>query len=129
MVKYDIFTVSGLSKCLHLISIYKSPGPGSLVHFIQVLEDTLILFDRVRLTEKSPLIISRDFNVDFLQSSNTFRQECSFFLACSLRQCVEYHTTNYGSLLDHVWTNLQPLKLSVSMQEALWSDHTPFYSN
>jgi hypothetical protein len=124
-VKYDIFAVSDLSDCLHLISICKSPGFGSLTHFFQVLEDTLILFDRMRLTKKSPLIISRNFNVNLLQSSNTSRQECSFFLARSLRQCVEYHTTIYGSLLDHVWTNLQPSQLSVSMQEAFWSDCVP----
>jgi hypothetical protein len=50
-VKYDIFAVSGLLDCIHLISIYRSPGPGSLLHFFQVLEDTLIMFDGMRLTD------------------------------------------------------------------------------
>jgi hypothetical protein len=77
-VKYNIFAVSGLSDCLHLISIYRSPVPGSLVHFFQELEDTLILFDCMRLTERSPLIIFGDFNIDLLQPSAS-RQECSFF--------------------------------------------------
>jgi exonuclease III len=124
-VKYDIFAVSGLSDCLYLISIYRSPVPGSFVHFFQKLEDTLILFNRMRLTERSPLIISGDFNIDLLQPSNASRQKCSFFSTRLLRQCVEYHTTDYGSLLDHVWTNLQPTQLGVSMQEAFWSDHVP----
>jgi hypothetical protein len=101
-IKYDIFASSGLLDCLHLISIYRSPVPGSLVHFFQELKDTLILFDRMCLTERSPLMIFGDFNVDLLQSSNASRQECSFFATRSLRQCVEYHITDYGSLLDHV---------------------------
>jgi hypothetical protein len=113
-VKYNIFAVSGLLDCLHLISVYKLLGSGSLVHFFQVLKDTLILFDRMRLTKKSPLIVSGDFNVDLLQSSNTSRQECSFFRARSLCQYVEYHTIDYGSLLDHIWTNLHPSQISVS---------------
>jgi hypothetical protein len=125
MVKYDIFAVSGLLDCLHMISIYRSPAPGSLVHFFQELEDALILFDRMRLTKRSPPIIFGDFNIDLLQPSNASRQECSFFSTRLLRQCVEYHTTDYGSLLDHVWTNLQPTQLGVFMQEAFWSDHVP----
>jgi hypothetical protein len=117
-IKYDIFAVSGLSDRLYLISVYRSPMPGSLVHFFQELKDTMILFDRMRLTERSPLIIFGDFNIDLLQPSNASPQECSFFSARLLRQCAEYHTTDYGSLLHHVWTNLQPTQSGVSMQEA-----------
>jgi hypothetical protein len=48
------------------------------------------------------LIIFGDFNINLLQPSNASRQECSFFSTRLLRQCAEYHTTDYGSLLDHV---------------------------
>jgi exonuclease III len=95
------------------------------MHFFQKLEDTLFKFDRMRLTERSPLLIVGDSNVDLLQPSNASRQECSFSSTRSLRQCVKYHTTDYGSLLDHVWSNLRPMQIDVSIHEAFWSDHVP----
>jgi hypothetical protein len=124
-LRYDIFTLPDMSDELHLISVYRSPRPVSLRSFFQQLQNLLVLQQRFRLNGDCPLLISGDFNTDLLQDSAETRLEISLMQIFSLYQCVPVHTTDFGSLLDHVWTNISPSRLVVSVQKSFWSDHVP----
>jgi exonuclease III len=124
-VRYDIFAVPHMSDKIHIISVYRSPHTLSLHPVFQHLQDLLALQQRLWLTDGSPLLVCGDFNIDLLQDSIEARLEVSLFQTVSLYQAVLTHTTNFGSLLDHVWTNIPLSKLDVSLQESFWSDHVP----
>lgn len=45
-----------------------------------------------------------------------------------LRQIVNESTTNYNSLIDHIYTNLHPESISkLGTLESYYSDHKPIY--
>jgi hypothetical protein len=124
-LKYDIFMLPGMSDCLQLISLYRSPHPVLLRSFFQHLRDLLSMFERFRLQDNSLLIVCGDFNIDLLRDTNEMRTKISFFQDYFLHQYVRAHKTDFGSLLDYVWSNLSPTSLAVSLQESFWSDHVP----
>lgn len=48
----------------------------------------------------------------------------------SLRQLVQENTTDYGTLLDQIYTNINPEYISdVGTLESYYSDHKPIYIN
>jgi endonuclease/exonuclease/phosphatase (EEP) superfamily protein YafD len=96
-----------------------------MILFLQRLESVLCLQQRLRLRMDSSLLLCGNFNVDFLQSGREAEQECSMLSSYALYQYVQVHTSNFGSMLDHVWSNIPPSSLRVSMQESFWSDHVP----
>jgi hypothetical protein len=128
-IKYDMLVITTMSDRIHLIALYRSPDLRSLSSSFDELRDLLTVYFCIRSSDASPLIICDDFNVDLLKSVAISDRECSFFSAFSLRQRVQVHTTDYGSLLDQVWTNLSPSQISISMQESFWSDHVPVLFN
>jgi endonuclease/exonuclease/phosphatase (EEP) superfamily protein YafD len=124
-ILYDIFFIPGMSDRLHLISICRSPHPASLTSFLQHLEDFLHLQQRLRMSADSPFLLCGDFNIDLLQTSTDPDKESLLLSSYALYHYVQVHTSDFGSMLDHVWSNIPPLRLQVSMQESFWSDHVP----
>jgi exonuclease III len=124
-IKYDIFSIPGISDRLHLISVYRSSHPASINLFFAKLQEFTQLQQRLRLSPASPLLICGDFNIDLLRSDADSKRETSLLSSYDLFQHVPCHTTDFRSLLDHVWSNLPASNLEVSMQESFWSDHVP----
>jgi hypothetical protein len=124
-IKYDTFALPGFSESLHLVSLYRSPHPTSMALFFQELEEVLKLQQRLRYHCRSPFLLCGDFNIDLFQPTKEAVQECSLLTSYALYQSVETHTTDFGSLLDHVWSNIPPFYFKISMQESFWSDHVP----
>jgi hypothetical protein len=125
IIKYEIFTIPGMSDRLHLISIYRSPHLASVSLFFTELQEFVELQQRLRLSPASPLLICGDFNIDLLRSDGDSERETSLLSSYDLFQYVSCHTTDFKSLLDHVWSNITNSNLEVSMQESFWSDHVP----
>jgi hypothetical protein len=101
-LKYDIFSLPHMSDRLHLISVYRSPHPASIQPFFQQLQSLLDLQKHLRLDSNSPLLICGNFNINLLQNCFKTQFEILLFHNHSLRQCVQVHTTDFVSLLDHV---------------------------
>jgi exonuclease III len=101
-----------LSKFL-LISVYKNPR----THYSTLLDHLKTL---MTVEAHDKIIFIGDFNVDLLkQELNHFEQKmCQQF---NVKQLVKEETTDYHSLLDHIYTNIA--KPSHGVLEAYWSDH------
>lgn len=106
------------SSRLSILGIYKAPQ-FSVHDFLRHLDDKLLR------SQDETMIILGDFNIDLLQTDGPTERLQSFFRARSFSQCVSTHTTDYGSLLDHVWVNFDTSKLLTSVLESYFSDHSP----
>lgn len=124
-IRYDILPLLQSSEKLHLISVYRSPHPATVDIFFQHLQECLLLHQRLRFIDKSLLIVCGDFNIDLLKHGREQERESLFFSANRLFQYIRMHTTDYCSLLDHVWSNIPPSKLQIEPQECFRSDHVP----
>lgn len=78
-----------------IVGIYKAPQ-CSVHDFLTHLDDELL-----RCQDESIMVVG-DFNIDLLESNGASDRLQSLFRTKSYSQCVSVHSTNYGSLLDHV---------------------------
>jgi hypothetical protein len=49
----------------------------------------------------------------------------AFLVGNNLRQLVTVATTDYGSCLDHLYTNMSEEQISAAALESYYSDHKP----
>lgn len=108
---------------LHFIALYRSPVRECLDFFFEQLNAALQHFETIRFSSASPLIVVGDFNIDMLKSTLESRRLDSLFVKFNCRQIIDRQTSNYGSLIDHVWTNI--MSLNIEYLESFWSDHIP----
>lgn len=74
---------------------------------------------------RKPHIIMGDFNLDF-HHVETFPKYLSS--EYSLYQLINSSTTNYDSLLDHIYTNIDKSRIhSTGVLESYFSDHKPIF--
>ena len=82
----------------------------------------------VRNLKKLPgghCIVCGDFNINWLEDE---KRQILALLDPSYQQSVSQPTTAYGSLLDHVYTNIPEDKFSCVVYESYFSDHKPEWS-
>ena len=112
---------------LHIIAIYSSKNKVSL----QVLINTLNLLLDALLPESSnttPVVILGDFNVNLLEeSSNKKKLQKYFQQQRQLTQIISQCTTDYHSLLDHIYTNITAQVEHSGTLESYFSDHKPIF--
>jgi exonuclease III len=110
-------------KLLYVCFIYCPPKIATLNTFKKVFEE---MFHKCRGFQ-NPTIIMGDFNKQL--------KECVSFVQYahqkySLRQLVQEYTTDYDTILDHIYTNIDPESISsVGTVESYYSDHKPIYIN
>lgn len=113
-IEYTAVTVTKHGKKINMITIYRSPT-GSSPTFLNKLRDFLSSLDLNKLT-----LILGDFNFDLLESPDhgilQLMREYGF------RQCVTGPTTDYGSLLDHVYVN-KGVDVHIDILDTYYSDH------
>jgi hypothetical protein len=106
------------SSRLYVLGVYKAPQL-----FIQ--DFPTHLGNELLGSEDERMLIIGDFNIDLLQTDGSTEKLQSLFRTRSFSQCVSTHTTDHGSLLDHVWVNFDTSKPSTCLLEAYFSDHSP----
>lgn len=75
--------------------------------------------------QQTKLVLMGDFNYDYLE---TCAKAQFFSCKLSLRQLVTSITTDYGSCLDHIYTNLPQQRLvRLGTLESYFSDHKPIF--
>ena len=102
---------------LQIVTVYKPPSSLSTAVFLHKLQD---LLDQLH-TETKDTILVGDFNEDLLVQSNPqikdVMQEHHF------KQQITKPTTDYGSLLDHIYHNMSNITETYSVIDAYYSDH------
>lgn len=74
---------------------------------------------------KEPVVIMGDFNFDI---QNNFILNNFFSITHSFKQLIVQPTTAYGTILDHVHTNIATEKNTLSRTlESYYSDHKPAF--
>ena len=96
-----------------------------LIHTLKLLLDALL----PESFSTTPVVILGDFNVNLLEESSDkkklqkyFQQERQF--AQIISQC----TTDYHSLLDHIYTNIPTQVEHSGTLESYFSDHKPIFA-
>ena len=81
-----------------------------------------LLLDILKVLDPSkPIIIMGDTNDDFLTQTELSK----FVVKNKLKQHVTFSTTDYGTCLDHVYTNMISNEISCATLESYYSDHKP----
>ena len=106
---------------LYLISVYRSPKV-SLITLVSVLQ-----FIHHQILKGKPAIILGDFNVNLLEHSSQRSALLTEMYNIGYTQLIKEATTDYGSLLDHVYTNIQDCVSHVGILESYFSDHKPIF--
>lgn len=88
----------------HVISIYKRPSVhiGVLINYLREMMGT------ESLTDSPPMVLIGDFNIDLMATCrhSAVSSFVSFMEAQGLNQLIDNPTTINGSLIDHIWTNI-----------------------
>lgn len=78
------------------------------------------------LDDQKPVVLTGDFNIDNLssQTGNIIK----FLSEFNFKYLPTYSTTDYGSALDHLNTNISETQIqTLGTLEAYFSDHKPLY--
>jgi len=112
---------------LHIIGIYRSKNKVPL----QVLINTLNLLLDALLPESSsttPVVILGDFNVNLLEESSSKKKLQKYFQQQrQFTQIISQCTTDYHSLLDHIYTSIPAQVEHLGTLESYFSDHKPIF--
>ena len=106
---------------LHLISVYRSPKVSmiTLLNVMQLIHNHIL--------QGKPAIIMGDFNVNLLEDSSQRSALLSEMNNIGYTQLIKEVTTDYGSMLDHIYTNTQNFVSHVGVLESYFSDHKPIF--
>lgn len=89
----------------HVVSIYKRPSVpiGFLTEYLSGMMRTESLKD------SPPMVLIGDFNIDLKRKGHhpATSSFVTFMEAQGLRQLIDNATTINGSLIDHIWTNIE----------------------
>jgi len=112
---------------LHIIGIYRSKNKVPL----EVLINTLNLLLDALLPESSsttPVVILGDFNVNLLEESSSKKKLQKYFQQQrQFTQIISQCTTDYHSLLDHIYTSIPAQVEHSGTLESYFSDHKPIF--
>ena len=68
-----------------------------------------------------PSVILGDFNIDHVKTN-------PYGILQNYRQCITNPTTDYNSLLDHIYTNMDQEQIRCGVFESYFSDHKPIWA-
>ena len=123
-VEITVSVVSGPVSDLLILGIYRSKSKVNLRQFIDALN---IVLDGIP-NQSTPIVILDDFNVNLLEMSS----ESRVLTRCLVEQrgytqLITQYTTDYHSLIDHIYTNVPDRIQSSGVLESYFSDHKPIF--
>ena len=109
---------------VNIISVYRRPGvsTSTLKTELQKIISQLNQSVSDEPNECHKTIIMGDFNVDWLKESTPSMMGD---ILPAYRQLITTVTTDYGSILDHVYTDIPPSSITAFTTESYYSDHKP----
>ena len=124
-VEMTIIVTDQVIPNLHVIGIYRSSSNVNLAKFIDALN---YIHDFKLTTPDIPVIFLGDFNVNLLEKTS----EQKALTRCLIdergyTQLIKQYTTDYRSLIDHIYTNIPHLVQSSGVLESYYSDHKPLF--
>lgn len=103
---------------LRIVGIYRAPDfplDSLLTHLTDVMPQ-----------QGTSCMIVGDFNINLLKTADlSVTRLQNFFLSHNFHQCLHTHTSDYGSLIDHCWTNIARTQVQITVLESYFSDHSP----
>lgn len=101
---------------IQVIGLYVSPKTG-----IKEIHDFI---SSIELQSDIPVVIVGDFNINLKDDSS----KCKFDLpGHNLKQLIDRETTEYYSLIDHIYTDLPGEISTCGVFETYFSDHKPVW--
>lgn len=105
------------SDLVQIVFIYCPPKFATITNICCFLVSVLNLLDT-----SQPFLIMGDTNIDYFSQ----RDLSSNLNHLNIRQIMHSSTTDYGSCLDHIYTNLNSsAEISCATLESYYSDHKP----
>ena len=74
--------------------------------------------------EGSLVVLLGDFNVDLLKRQSSPMLD----VLPGYNQCIATQTTDYHSLLDHIYTNVHQDHIQTGVFESYFTDHKPIWA-
>ena len=110
---------------VHGIGIYRSKTYVTLSNLI----DALNHLHSSKLTDCSiPVVLLGDFNVNLMEQTTEQKALTKFLIKeRGYTQLITQYTTDYHTLIDHIYTNIPHLVKSAGTLESYYSDHKPIY--
>ena len=123
-VEMTVTVVSGPVSDLHVVGIYRSKSKVNLKRFIDAIDH----LNDVIADQNTPTVILGDFNVNLLE----MHSDSKALTKCLVEkrgytQLITKCTTDYCSLLDHIYTNIPDRIQSSGVLESYFSDHKPVF--
>ena len=117
--------MSGPVSDLHVVGIYRSKSKVNLKRFIYTINS---LLNYIIPDQNTPTVILGDFNVNLLE----MYLDSKALTKCLVEQrgytqLINKCTTDYGSLFDHIYTNIPDRIQSSGVLESYFSDHKPIF--
>ena len=124
-VEITVSVVSGPVSDLHVVGIYRSKSKVNLKRFIYAINS---LLNYIIPDQNTPTVILGDFNVNLLE----MYLDSKALTKCLVEQrgytqLINKCTTDYGSLLGHIYTNIPDRIQSSGVLESYFSDHKPVF--
>ncbi len=122
-----------LPERMNILTIYRRPDGTTIDNFLARLEK---LFEHPKLKGNIPTIVLGDFNEDLMPASPSkivnFMEDFNFNLVTGLHHKEKVPTTDYGSCLDHIYTNFKAQYITKAtmfyeVYDAYFSDHDTTY--
>ena len=100
------------------VSIYRSPKVA-ISNMCRALQHILAQLS----TQFNIFIHVGDFNINYLVDNTQKRSLYDLFIRHEYRQLVSCYTTDYRTVIDHIYTNLPESHINMQVLEAYFSDH------
>ena len=115
-LEYVAITITESGEQIQIIAIYR-PQTTSTHQFLHYLEKLMTDLQ----VSRTRTIILGDFNEDLLKSQTHPIKD--HLQKHGFKQHITEPTTDYGSLLDHIYHNMEPASQHYEVQDTYYSDH------
>ena len=123
-VEITVMVLSNPIPNIHVVGIYRS----KCVKISQLINALCHLHNLVLTDSKIPTVLIGDFNVNLIDQ-NTEQKVLQRFLITEkgYKQLIQQYTSDYRTLIDHIYTNVPQVVQSAGTLESYYSDHKPTY--
>ena len=109
---------------LHIVGVYRSK---SLVKISELLNALKNLHETI-LSNATPTCLLGDFNVNLLEDCSETNTLSGYLIQeKGYTQLIKQPTTDYHTLLDHIYTNVPDIVMLSGALESYYSDHKPIF--
>ena len=124
-VEITIMVIEPVTLNLHVIGIYRSSSNVNLTKFIDALN---YLHDSKLTNPDISVVLLGDFNVNLLEKASEQKAQTRCLVEeRGYTQLIKQYTTDYRSLIDHIYTNIPHFVKSSVVLESYYSDHKPLF--